>query len=209
MNITRDDLKRLRTPFALAAVLAVVGVAALITSQSYLDSAKRERDASRASRVGAQERVLRVSEEEREIRENLVDYERMREHGMMSDQNRIEWIESIARIKNSRKLFEIRYRIEAQRSLDYPGIVATGGADLVVSRMKLDMLLLHEDDLLNFLADLQASKKAFVSVRQCVVTRVERGSSQGTTTLQPRLQAECQLDLVSVRGIRPGEKGNA
>ena len=206
MNITRDDLKRLRTPLALAAVLTAIGVAALATSQSYLDSAKSARDASRASRVGAQERVLRVSEEEREIRENLVDYERMREHGMMSDQNRIEWIESIARIKNSRKLFEIRYRIEAQRPLDYPGIVATGGVDLVVSRMKLDMLLLHEDDLLNFLADLQSSKKAFVSVRQCVVTRVERGAGQ---TLQPRLQAECQLDLVSVRGIRPGEKSNA
>ncbi|HUL92081.1 MAG TPA: hypothetical protein VLV56_07000 [Burkholderiales bacterium] len=208
MNITRDDLKRLRAPLAVAAVLTAVGVATLVTSQSYLDSAKSARDASRASRVAAQERVLRVSEEEREIRENLVDYERMREHGMMSDQNRIEWIESIARIKNSRKLFEIRYRIEAQRPLDYPGIVATGAADLVVSRMKLDMLLLHEDDLLNFLADLQSSKKAFISVRQCAVTRVERGG-QSATALQPRLQAECQLDLISVRGIRPGEKPNA
>lgn len=208
MNITRDDLKRLRAPLAIGAVLTALGVAALVASQSYLDSQRRARDASRASRVAAQERVLRVSEEEREIRDNLVDYERMREHGMMSDQNRIEWIESIARIKNNRKLFEIRYRIEAQRPLDYPGIVATGGAELVVSRMKLEMLLLHEDDLLNFLADLQASKKAFVSVRQCMVTRVERGAGQGTA-LQPRLQAECQLDLISVRGLRPGEKPNA
>ncbi|HKW38703.1 MAG TPA: hypothetical protein VJO54_12930, partial [Burkholderiales bacterium] len=209
MNIRRDDLKRLRAPIALAAALAAVGIAVLVASQSSLDTARRAREASRASRVGAQERVLRVSEEEREIRENLIDYERMREHGMLSDQNRIEWIESIARIKNARKLFEIRYRIEAQRTLDYPGIVPTGGADLVVSRMKLDMLLLHEDDLLNFLADLQAAKKAYVSVRQCMITRLERGTVQNTPSLQPRLQAECQVDLVSVRGIRPGGKSNA
>jgi hypothetical protein len=207
MNIKRGDLKRLRAPIVLAAALTAVGVGALVASQSYLDAAKQIRDATRASRVAAQERVLRVSEEEREIRENLIDYERMIDHGMRGDANRIEWIESIARIKNTRKLFEIRYRIEAQRPLDYPGVVSTGNPELVVSRMRLDMLLLHEDDLLNFLADLQAAKKAFVSVRQCSLTRIGRSAQPGA--LQPRLQAECLLDLVSVRGIRPGEKSNA
>jgi hypothetical protein len=209
MNVTRDDLRRLRGPLALALLLAALGAAALATSQSYLDDAKRMRDMTRASRVGSQERVMRVSEEEREIRENLVDYERMREHGMMSDQNRIEWIESIARIKNSRKLYEIKYKIEAQHALDYPGIVSSSGAELVVSRMKLEMLLLHEDDLLNFLADMQAAKKAYVSVRQCVVTRLERGPVTNITSLRPRLIAECQLDLVSVRGLRPEARPNA
>jgi hypothetical protein len=209
LNITRDDLKRLRAPIALAVVLTAAGAAILIVSQSYLDSAKAERAMTRASRVAAQERVLRVSEEEREIRENLIDFERMREHGMIGEQNRIEWIESIARIKNSRKLFEIKYRIEAQRPLEYPGVFATGNADLVVSRMKLEMLLLHEDDLLNFLADLQSANKAYVSVRQCAVTRIERGPAQTAGALQARLRAECLLDLISVRGIRPREKANA
>jgi hypothetical protein len=203
MNLTRDDLKQLRVPLALAIVLTVVGAACLFMSDSYLDSAKRTRDASRASRVGAQERVLRVSEEEREIRENLIDYEQMREHGMMSDQNRIDWIESIARIKNNRKLFEIKYRIEAQRALDYPGVVSTSGADFVVSRMRLEMLLLHENDLLDFLQDMQGARRAYVSVRQCAVTRIERGTAASVTALQPRLRADCQVDLVSVRGIRP------
>ena len=207
MNIKRDDLKRLRAPIAIAVTLVAVGVATLIASQSTLDAAKEVRAGTRASRVAAQERVLRVSEEEREIRENLIDYARMLDHGMGGDANRIEWIESIARIKNTRKLFEIRYRIEAQRPLDYPGVAATGGPELVVSRMRLDMLLLHEDDLLNFLADLQAAKKAYVSVRQCSVTRIGRSAQPGA--LQPRLQAECLVDLISVRGIRPGEKSSA
>jgi hypothetical protein len=201
VNVTRDDLKHLRTPFAIAAALIAVGAAALLMSDSYLDSARKMRDASRASRVGAQERVMRVSEEEREIKENLIDYEQMREQGMLSEQNRLDWIESITRIKNQRKLFEIKYRIEAQRVLDYPGVVATGSTEFVLSRMRLEMLLLHENDLLDFLKDLHAAKKAYVSVRQCAVTRIERGTT--ATTLQPRLRADCQVDLVSVRGIRP------
>jgi hypothetical protein len=200
MNITREDLKRLRVPLALAVGMSAVGVAFWVVGQSYLDSAVRARDASRASRVGAQERVLRVSEEERENKENLIDYAQMRERGMIGEQTRIEWIESIARIKKNRKLFEIKYRIEAQHVLDYPGVVATGNADFVVSRMKLDMLLLHENDLLDFLADLESARKAYVSARQCIVTRLERGPVSG---LAPRLRAECQVDLVSVRGVRP------
>jgi len=65
------------------------------------------------------------------------------------------------------------------------------------------MLLLHENDLLDFLKDLQDARQAYVSVRQCVVTRIERSPAPNVTSLQPRLRADCQVDLVSVRGIRP------
>jgi hypothetical protein len=201
VNIARDDLKQLRVPLALAVALLALGAASLVAGDYHLDSARKARDAARQSRVTAQERVSRVSEEEREIRENLVYYEQMRRRGMVGEQNRLDWIESIARIKNDRKLFEIKYGIEPQKPLDYPGIVASGAAEFVVSRMKLDMLLLHEEDLLDFLADLQAAGGAYVSVRRCTVTRIERGSA--AAALQPRLRAECQVDLVSVRGINP------
>ena len=203
MNIARDDLKRLRMPLAAAIVLLVLGAACLITSGYFLDAATAVQGATRQSRVAAQERVSRVSEEERGIRDDLVYFEQMRQRGVAGEQSRLDWIESIAKIKNERKLFEIRYNFEAQRPLDYPGLVATAGAEFVVSRLKLDMLLLHEGDLLNFLADLQASIKAHVSVRNCTVTRIERGAAASATSLQPRLRAECQVDLVSVRGIKP------
>lgn len=198
MKIVRDDLKRLRMPLALAVVLFALGAACLVTSEYYRDGAKKARDATRLSRMAAQERVSKVSEEERELRENLVYYERMRRSGMMGEQNRRDWIESIAKIKNDRKLFEIKYGIEPQKPLDYPGIVATGAADFVVSRMRLEMMLLHEEDLLRFLADLEAAGKAYVSVRHCTVSRIERAAA-----LQPRLRADCQVDLVSVRGVKP------
>jgi hypothetical protein len=203
MNIVRDDLRRLRPQLALAAALVVAGAACLIASDSYLDSAKRTRDAVRQSRIQAQDRVSKVSEEEREIRDNLVYFDQMRQHGMIGEQNRLDWIESIAKIKNDRKLFEIKYSIEAQKALDYPGIVATGSADFVVSRMKLDMMLLHEEDLLDFLSDLDSAGKAQVSVRRCSLTRIDRGGAPVTGALQPRLHAECQVDLISVRSLKP------
>lgn len=203
MNISRNDLRHLRVPIALAILLSALGAACLGVSKYYLDEARAVRDASRLTRIGAQERMAKVAEEEREIRENLVHFERMQKLGVVGEQNRLDWIESIAKIKNARKLFEIRYSIEAQTSVDYPGVVATNAADFVVSRMRLNMLLLHEGDLLNFLSDLQAAGKAHVSVRRCTVNRIARGEGASPTSLQPRLRAECLVDLVSIRGIKP------
>jgi len=203
MNIERNDFKRLRLPLAAAIVLLALGAACLIASGYFLDEEKAVQAATRLSRVAAQERVSRVSEEEREIRDDLVYYEQMRQRGIVGEQSRLDWIESIARIKNERKLFEIRYSFDAQKPLDYPGLVATGATEFVVSRLKLDMLLLHEGDLLNFLADLQTNIKAHVSVRKCTVGRIERGAAPAATSLQPRLRAECLIDLVSVRGTKP------
>jgi hypothetical protein len=203
MNISRNDLRHLRVPIALAILLSALGAACFGVSKYYLDQARAVRDASRLTRVGAQERMAKVAEEEREIRENLVHFERMQKLGVVGEQNRLDWIESIAKIKNARKLFEIRYNIEAQTSVDYPGVVATNAADFVVSRMRLNMLLLHEGDLLNFLSDLQAAGKAHVSVRRCTLSRIARGEGPSPTSLQPRLRAECLVDLVSIRGIKP------
>jgi len=203
MNIARADLKRLRLPIAVAAVLFALGAACVIASEYQLSEATSAREVTRQSRIAAQLRVSKFSDEERELREDLVYYEQMRQRGIVAEQSRLDWIEAITKIKNNRKLFEIRYGFDAQRPLDYPGIVTSGAADFVVSRLKINMLLLHEGDLLNFLADLQATLKAHVSVRNCTVSRMDRGASPVATALQPRLRAECQVDLVSVKGIKP------
>jgi hypothetical protein len=198
MNIRRDDLKRMRLHAGIAVVLLALGVGAIVASDGHLRRAVEARETARAQRAAAQERVSKVSEEEREIRESLIFYQRMQRQGMIGQENRLDWIDAIARIKSERKLFEIKYSIEPQKALDYPGIVPGKTADFVVSRMKLDMLLLHEEDLLNFLSDLRATGRFHVSVRRCSVSRIERGAVAPGQALQPRLRSECHIDLITV-----------
>ena len=198
MNIRREDLKHLRVPAGVAAMLVAIGAAAIVVTDHRLGVAIEARESVRAQRAAAQERVSKVSEEEREIRESLIFYQRMQRQGMIGQENRLDWIDSIARIKSQRKLFEIKYSIEPQKPLDYPGIVPTKGGQFVVSRMKLDMLLLHEEDLLNFLSDMRATGRFHVSVRHCSISRIERGAVAPGQALMPRLRSECQIDLVTV-----------
>jgi len=199
MKVAPADYKQLRLALIAAVSLLVLGAVALVMAIRELDAATKIRDSTRLARVSAQERVSQVSDEEREIRENLVYYEKMRQSGVLEAHNRLDWIDTITKIKNDRKLFEVKYSIAGQKPLDYPGIIATSGAEFVVSRVKLDILALHEGDFLDFLADIQNSGKSHVSVQRCTVERIERG----LTALQPRLRAQCELDLVSVKGVKP------
>src|SRR5258708_2804600 len=115
--------------------------------------------------------------------------------GMVGGTNRLNLIERIASIKTQRKLFEMRYNIEAQKPLDYPGLVSSGTLDLVTSRLQLDMQLLHEEDFLHFLHDLYDSRQAYVSMRHCNFTRIDRSAGAGAA---PGLRSECSVDLINL-----------
>jgi len=199
MNVARADLKRLRLPAIIAGALVALGAAAIGTTDYYLAQANAAYATVKAQRVAAQGRMSKASEEEREIRENLLSYKRMQEQGMIAPENRLDWIDTIAKIKTARKLFEIKYNIEAQKPLEYPGMSSAGATDFIVSRMKLDMLLLHEEDLLNFLSDMKATGKSLISVRRCSVARLERGGVPTGQALLPRLRSECQIDLITLK----------
>jgi len=156
----------------------VLSAGSLIASGYYLEEARTTQDATRTTawllRSESESR-----EEEREIRDDLVYYEQMRQRGVVGEQSRLDWIESIARIKNDRKLFEIRYNFDAQRPLDYPGLIPTSAADFVVSKVETRHAAAARRGSTEFLADLQAGIKAHVSVRSCVVSRVERRRGTG------------------------------
>ena len=68
------------------------------------------------------------------------------------------------------------------------------------SRVKIDIQLLHEEDLLNFIDDLTKRSKLYLSPRSCEVKRTDRGSG---TVLAPRLQANCVFDLITIRHSKP------
>jgi hypothetical protein len=62
--------------------------------------------------------------------------------------------------------------------------------------MRVQLDLLHEEDLLRFLADLRASGNAYYAVKSCNLTRT--GQAATGTTMTPRLRAVCEIDLITV-----------
>ena len=195
MTPTRAEIRRLAAPCALALALLAAGVAFVWSAGAALATAQRELAAAQAERRQASERLARIAEEEREVKEKIDLYRRLKQFNILGEEQRLEWADAINRIRRERELLDLRYQVERQRLLlSAPGKPAN--VDFYASTMKVDLALLHEEDLMRFLADLRQSGNAFYSVKKCALTRT--GQALGGATISPRLRGECEIDLITI-----------
>lgn len=192
----RAAIGRRMLPAAVAAVLtAIAGAALVVASRLELADAGRQLAAARTERNQAQERLARIAQDEREVTQRIGLYRRLTELNIVGAERRLEWAESIARIRDQRQIPELRYQIAPRRTL------ATlagkpGSVDSHASTMKVELGLLHEGDLVGFLHDLRAAGNAYYAVNRCSMNRTAAtASGQGPA---PRLRAACEIDLITL-----------
>jgi len=198
LNFTVADIKKLLLPLTMAATLIAAGAVLIGFIGRQLADANVKFAAVKNERVQARERLARISEEEREVKERIEVYRRLRDLHVIGKERRLDWVDAIQRIRTSREMLDVRYVIEPQKLLtSLPG--KPGTVDFHSSTMRLELALLHEGDLLGFLDDLRDAGNAYVSVRRCNVTKSNTGAiPPGAVTLTPRLWAECLIDLITV-----------
>ena len=195
MNFTAREIRQLALPLLACVALLGAGAALVAWTQGGQRAAVHELMAVRAERAQARERLMRIAEEEKEVKEKLEVYLRLKALGIIGDEQRLEWADAMTRIRTQRELPDLRYRVERQRLLSS---VASKPAsvDFFASLMKVDVALLHEGDLLHFLNDLRESGNAYYSVKRCSLLRT--GSAPTGASLAPRLRAECGIDLITI-----------
>ena len=197
MKLTLADLRKLALPALLAIAVTGLGAGLIWFAQNTLTAEIAGYAAAKNERTLARDKLARISQEEREVKEKVEVYRRLRELNILGKERRLEWIDTIQRIRTGREMLDVRYRIDPQKLLvSLPG--KPGNVDFNVSAMKVELALLHEGDLLGFLADLRNAGNAYVSVRQCIVQKAANSPPPGSPSLAPRLRAECQIDLITV-----------
>jgi hypothetical protein len=195
MRYTAEELKRLGLPLLAALAMLGAGAGLIWGADEALKGAQRAAAAAQAERQQNGERLARIAEEEREVKEKISVYQRLKALNILGEERRLEWADAVSRIRTQRELLDLRYRVERQRLLvSAPG--KPGNVDFFASAMRVELALLHEEDLLRFLADLRDSGNAFYSVRNCALTRT--GPAGTGAAIAPRLRAECNIDLITI-----------
>src|SRR5690349_15488631 len=195
MTFTREELRRLALPLMIALALSAAGASFIWSAGQALASAQRGLVAAQAERRQNNERLARIAEEEREVRSTIDVYQQLKRLNILGEERRLEWADAITRIRTQRELLDMRYMVERQRLLTtIPG--KPGNVDFYASTMKVDLQLLHEEDLLRFLDDLRQSGNAFYAVKKCGITRT--GQTIGGATMAPRRRADCDIDLITI-----------
>lgn len=194
-SFTREELKALAVPLLIGVALLAAGAGLIWAGSESARGAARELQAAQAERRQNGERLARIAEEEREVNEKLEVYRNLKRLHILGEERRLEWAATMSRIRASRELLDLRYRVERQKLLvSLAG--KPGNVDFYSSTMKVDLALLHEEDLIRFLADLRNSGNAYYMVKRCALART--GQAATGAGLVPRLHAECEIDLITL-----------
>ena len=195
MTFTRSELRKLLLPGLAAVALLGAGAALITLTNAAVRAAHGELAAAQAERRQNGERLARIAEEEREVKEKLDIYRHLKRLHILGEERRLEWADAMARIRTQRELLDLRYRVERQKLIT-SAAGKPANVDFFASTMKVQMALLHEGDLLRFLADLRESGNGYYSVKRCSLARTAAPATGVTMT--PRLRADCEIDLITI-----------
>jgi len=200
MNLVAADLKRLKWALVTLALMSALGGAAVFGAQLMHSVAEKKNRDVVAARNEIQTRLTRARDEEQELREKISRFQDLTARGYVGVETRLDWIETIARVKLARRIQKLDYEFAPQRPVDavtLPGGATGGGYDFMSSQLKLQMDLLHENDLFNVIADLRREVKAIIQVRSCTIERVAAEAAQRSNNAQ--LKTDCTLEWITLK----------
>ncbi|NHZ39615.1 hypothetical protein [Massilia aquatica] len=189
----RDELNLIAAPARLCAGV-LLGAALLVGAASWYRAQQAGELAQAAQvRATAAGRFQNVESEKQDIAIYQPRFMELQADGLIGDENRLAWIETIKAIQGKRKLVSASYEIEPQQALVFAAPMALGDYRLRGSRMRVELGLVHELDLFHFIDDLRAAGR--FTVQDCKMKRTEApAESVGVA----RLTANCTLVFLTL-----------
>lgn len=192
MKITGHDLVKIRLPLLAALLLLVIAGLLAWWSASEANKAQRQREAAASRNHQIEQRLRQARTEEQELKERAQRFLQLQATDIAGEEKRLEWTEMLRAIQQEQGIPGMNYEFGIQTPLE-----SINGASHAwfASPLRLELRLLHEEDLLKFLADIEKNAKALVLVRHC---KLERLAPTGNSReAQARLKASCDLQWLT------------
>lgn len=202
MKIGAHELGKLRGSLILLGLLGATTAAAVFFVLKQKQQATTAVAQAQSQRAQAEKRLTQASREEQEIKAGAAIFRNMQARGMIGEERRLEWVEIIREQHDRHRLFEIDYEFSPQQEL---GDDSTGGFQFRASILRLQMPLLHEEDLLRLLDGVTQAAPALVVPRHCRLVR-RPGEADRRNGPAAQLHADCMLQWVTLRDDFMGEK---
>jgi len=196
--VNGEEFKALRVPIVLLVVVLVAAASAIYYTYDLREQAQFSLRQQQVQLREAQTRMQRSGDEKAIIVQYADKYRQLQQAGIIGDEQRINWLDSL-RIANERSdLFGINYAVGVQQAYPYAAELDPGQISLRQSVMKLEFRLLHEADLLRFFEVLRAQGGGLFHLDSCVMRRTEQTAA---LRYQPNIAANCELAWITASPV--------
>lgn len=196
MNFGKRDLVHLRAPLIMLLLVLGTGGGILFTADRHLEELKHDQKLAERQLNDAIQKLAQVKHERDNIDQFYPKYQDLVTRGVVGEEKRLDWVETIENIRSQRQIFAMRYVISPQKSFTPTPGLTIQNFDLKASTMSVELNLLHEGQLLGFLDDLRQEVKGLYLVERCKVDRI--GASM-ELRYAPQLRAECAFNWLTLK----------
>jgi len=194
-----EGLRTLRTAWILLFVSIAAGAGIVWGAHWYYEKEKRDSASSERRLREARTRLDTVRRERDSLRQSAEVFSTLMDRGLLQNERRLDLVELVNALRARYQLAGLDYEIAPQRPLALAGGRVFPSVDVLASRVKLKARALHEGDIVGFIDALSRTPQGFFPVDRCVLRRIEVAAAD---SLQPRVEADCTLEWVTLREKR-------
>lgn len=199
MKLNLKDFKHLQGALILLAGCLLIAGAAVWGSIHLEKQTTTAHRTALMAQQGADNTLIRARSEEQQLRAMIGRFQVLTARNIIGPEQRLDWVETLGRIKAARRISRIDYDFAPQRPVTadiLPAGMATG-FQLMTSQMHLTLHLLHEGDLLGFIDDLRQTAPALIQIRSCSIDHTSQSAVERPAN--DLLTAACILEWITVK----------
>ena len=200
---SREGSRAMAASWVLLVCAIAASIAIVLGSNWYVQRERRE-NANAERRLQESRTRLEAARRERDSLQESADvFRTLVERGLLQSERRLELVELVNTLHTRHKLFGLDYEVAPQRPLQLAGGRVFTAVDVLSSRVKLRARALHEGDVIAFVDELTRSRQGFYPVDRCLMKRIDAAGE----ALQPRIEAECWLEWITLKDKRGSRAG--
>ena len=199
MKLDQIDWGVLRNALILLGVCVVIGGALFGTSFHFSEKMNRVLKRDRNALFAVRAQYQNIDEEEKIIKRYLPIYRDLESRGIIGQERRLDWIDTLRQASQRVELPVLRYVIDSQNIYQPEFIAPPGSFQIYSSHMQLDLGLLHEEDLDTLFADLDANATGLYTVSSCDLRRNYKQREFVKRADVTNVKAECGLRWLTIK----------
>jgi|GEM_PF-680417 len=192
-----QDMLLLQWPILLLVIAFLASAVWCGGAYLFKENTHRALQTARTNRVRMTASVRQIEDEEKTVRSFIDRYRQLATEGVISDEDRLELVEAVNSIRARHALYPVQLDIEQQAMLPLGQNVGQGNPgnsiSYRVSRIRLTMPLLHEEDLSHLLEGLRDIKRGIFIAEECSIKRTGENSEIARLALHENLTASCKI----------------
>ncbi|NOX43871.1 MAG: hypothetical protein GXP19_09100 [Gammaproteobacteria bacterium] len=126
-------------------------------------------------------------------------YQRLEQQGFVGEESRLDWIETLRKITEKRRMSPIAYNIKAQKPYMPSYEINTNFFQINSSEIVLKMKLLHERDLLDIFMELNKQTPGVYAIKKCDLSMGSEKIIYEASAVN--IYAECTLNWFTIQPV--------